>query len=45
MVASASRVFSPPDKVLAGWSDTDRDQLAAHLSRLTHAMDTFVKSA
>jgi DNA-binding MarR family transcriptional regulator len=33
------------DKVLADWSDTDRDQLAIHLARLTQAMDTYVKSA
>jgi DNA-binding MarR family transcriptional regulator len=33
------------DKMLAGWSEADRDQLAGNLSRLTQAMDTYVKSS
>ena len=31
------------DRMLADWSDADRDQLAGSLSRLTRAMDRYVK--
>lgn len=31
------------DRVLTDWSAADRDALAATLTRLTHAMDTYVK--
>jgi DNA-binding MarR family transcriptional regulator len=32
------------DRVLAGWSADDRDTLATALTRLTDAMDTYVKN-
>ena len=33
------------DRILAGWPAEDREHLAVLLSRLTHAMDAYIKSA